>query len=273
MTYLDAARNLESMYVEACKKAPVSRYMYLARMASAISKKDGRVTEESVNNLRVLASKIQSWMRMSEADLSEDDSAKLITLISLLSSLFDCFQITLQTGAAVEEVFGENDNCDSFDQVLNILNDFKDSSDTQEFDIQALGEDQNMGNLLPVADYVGGQLHVYPPHPLADNLATAFDGYYIATNLQSLLDFTGNMIQVAESNPDQFELAKSIALAAWKVAQKQPSEAILIFESCVKIDRKTLPFKYVRPRSKAEDGVICGSYTDKLSKRVKLFVV
>lgn len=273
MTYLTAAQNLESMYAEACKKAPISRYMYLARMASAISKKDGKVTEESVGNLRVLASKIQSWMRMSEDEISEEDSAKLITLISLLSALFDCFQLTLQAGAEIEDVFGQDDGCESFEQALNTLNEFRESSDTKDFDLDSLGKDQNMGNLLPVADYVDGQLHVYPPHPLADNLATAFDGYYIATNLQSMIDFVGNMIHIAETDASQFELAKTIALAAWKVVQKKPSEGIIVFASCVKLDKKKFPFKYVQPRSKPEGGVICGSYTDKLSKRIKLFVV
>ncbi len=281
MTYLDAAKGLDALYDSKLKiDSQLTHYMFLAQLASAVSKKDNTVTLESASNLRALASKVQQWMRNQQSDLSDSDIAQLTRFISLLTNLYDCFTITLQAGSPVEDVFNQSTDVQSFDEMLQILRSFKESSVVEEHPLEILGRDQNMGNLFAYSEYIEGNLHVYPEHPLVNKFETVFNGFFIASSQQDLMNLIGSAAAYSEqygtARGDQvsYEFGRQLVVLAGKIYTTfSPNECVIIFESLGMFDKSKLPFKYTKPRSKPQDGVIKGSYTDKLTKRVTVFVV
>ncbi len=281
MTYLDAARGLDQLYQAKLREnSQLTKYMFLAQLASAVSKKDNTVTLDSAANLRALASKVQQWMRSHESELSDDDTIQLTRFISLLTNMYDCFVIALQAGANVEEYFNQSTDGQSFDDVLQLLRVFKESSKVEEHPLEILGREQNMGNLFAYSEYIHGDLHVYPAHPLVNKFETVFQGFYIASSQQDLMNLIvsaaaySEQIGAARGDQISYEFGRSLVNLTGQIYTKfKPNECIIIFESLGMFDKTALPFKYTRPRSKPQDGIIKGSFTDKLTKKVTVFVV
>lgn len=270
MTYLDAALNLDSMYQKYASEVP-SRYLFLAKMANAISKVENVVTDETVGNLRVLSTKVQSWAQTNQESLTQEEMSRLTWFSNLLLQAHDAFVLTLSMGIPVEEVF--NTPADNFDQVMESLQGYNQSAKQLDaFTLDAPRKLDNCGNIFPYVEYVDGQLKLYAQHPDVDNEDTLIKGYAICTSQQVLIDHSMSVIKLIDRLPQANALFVPVLEGITKVLdQKYTGPFAVVFRSAPMYNKSEIPFRYTQKNvSKGE--IKTGTFTDKLAQ-IKVFTV
>lgn len=270
MTYLDAALNLDSMYQKFSLEVP-SRHLFLAKMANAISKVDNAVTDETVSNLRVLSTKIQSWTQNNQDTLSQDELSKLTWLSNLLLQAHDAFVLTLSMGVPVEEVF--NAPTEDFNQVMESLQDYNQSAkQIDAFTLDLPRKLENCGNIFPYAEYVDGKLRMYAQHPDVDNEDTLVRGYAICTSQQVLISYSNSVMQLLDRLPNASALFVPVLQGISKVLdQDYNGPFAIVFKTSPMYNKSNLPFKY-SPKNVTFGELKTGTFTDKLAQ-IKVFTV
>lgn len=270
MTYLDAALNLDSMYQQHAAEVP-SRYLFLARMANAISKVNNAVTDETVGNLRVLSTKVQSWAQTNQESLTQEELSKLTWFSNLLLQAHDAFVLTLSMGVPVEDVFSTP--AENFDQVLESLQGYNQSAKQLDaFALDAPRKLDNCGNIFPFVEYVDGKLRMYAQHPDVDNEDTLIKGYALCTSMQVLAEHSLSVINLIDRLPQASALFIPVLEGITKVLdQKYNGPFAVVFRSAPMYNKSEIPFRYTQKNvSKGE--IKTGTFTDKLAQ-IKVFTV
>lgn len=270
MTYLYAAQNLDKLFAESGFS---SRYLYLAKMCNAISKVTNTVTLDTVGNIRILVSHVQSWMQSKIKDLSPAEQSNLVEFISILSSLYDAFVLTLEKNQSIEYVFSE-DNTSSFSEMFEILQDFnKESIEVDANFLESLYTPVNNGNLFFQAAYdVNNRLKIYAPNINTDNSRTILQGYLLVSTYSELLIACKQLIELSEQNPNLNHIFSPLLISFNQVIEKPAvGPFIVIFRSSELYKKQNLPFNYT-VKNVTNGEMKTGFYTD-IQAKVKVFIV